>query len=161
TFLWTTERRGAWTLEVSDVRGIVVREITAPDFGLRALVGLDGSSAIVEAQTDPTKQDLWRVPLDGKPPTRITDGDGVSSGSFEHGVLVVTTHYAAGGHKTYAIANGKRFELPSVAEQPKLVPTTKIETVELAGRTHYVSITRPRAFDPARKYPVLLKVYGG
>src|SRR4029077_15337694 len=79
TFLWTTERRGAWTLEVSDVRGIVVREITAPDFGLPPLVGPAASSAIVEAQTDPTKQDLWRVPLDGKPPTRITDGDGVSS----------------------------------------------------------------------------------
>jgi len=41
------------------------------------------------------------------------------------------------------------------------VPTTTLETVELAGRTHHVAITRPRAFDPARRYPVLLKVYGG
>jgi dipeptidyl-peptidase-4 len=52
-------------------------------------------------------------------------------------------------------------ELPSVAEQPKLVPTTVLETVELEGRTHYVAITRPRQFDPQRTYPVLLNVYGG
>ena len=48
---------------------------------------------------------------------------------------------------TVAIAaNGH--ELPSVAERPTLVPTTKLETVELGGRTHHVAITRPRAFDP-------------
>src|SRR4029078_2957607 len=29
------------------------------------------------------------------------------------------------------------------------------------GRTHYVAITRPRSFDASKRYPVILKVYGG
>jgi dipeptidyl-peptidase-4 len=51
--------------------------------------------------------------------------------------------------------------LPSVAETPSLVPTTALETVDVGGRTHHVAITRPRSFDPKRRYPVILKVYAG
>ena len=164
SWLWTTEARGAWTLEHRDHDGKNPRPITTPEFGLRALVGYDEArrEAIVEASTDPTKQDVWRVPLDGGAPTRITNGDGISGASYDHGVLIIGTAFHAGGKRSVAInAAGKAFEIPSVAEQPKLVPTTVIETVELGGRTHYVAITRPHSFDAAKKYPVILEVYGG
>src|SRR5204862_1669287 len=42
-----------------------------------------------------------------------------------------------------------------------LKATTVFETVQIGGRTHHVAITRPRDFDAKRRYPVLLKVYGG
>jgi dipeptidyl-peptidase-4 len=160
-FVWADETLGDWTLQLRGSDGKVVRQLTSPDFGFRQLVGLDGDAAIVEASTDPTKQDIWRVPLAGGAPARITSGDGFAAAGFDHGVLIVTTLLHSGGKRTIAIANGKTFELPSVAEHPKLVPTTQIETVELGGRTHYTAITRPREFDPARRYPVLLKVYAG
>ena len=148
-----------WDAEETLKRGN--QALTTPEFGFRQLVGLDGNDAIVEASPDPTRSEIWRVPLAGGAPVRVTNGDGVATASYEHGVLVVTTALWSGGKRTVAIAHGKTFELPSVAEQPKLVPTTQIETVELAGRTHYAAITRPRAFDPSKKYPVLLKVYAG
>ena len=160
SFLWQTERHGAWTLEARDRAGHV-RPLTTPDFGLRAIVGVDGDAAIVEASPDPTKQDIWRVPLAGGAPQRITAGDGVSSAQLDHGVLIVHTGLHAGGRRIVATAGGKSFSLPSVAEEPSLVPTTQIETVALGGRTHYAAITRPRVFDPRKKYPVLLKVYAG
>ncbi|HEY6179549.1 MAG TPA: S9 family peptidase, partial [Kofleriaceae bacterium] len=61
----------------------------------------------------------------------------------------------------FAITAAGRRDLPSSAERPTLVPTTVLETITLDGRSHCAAITRPRAFDPARRYPVLLKVYGG
>jgi dipeptidyl-peptidase-4 len=76
-------------------------------------------------------------------------------------VLVATTALASGGKKTVVYANGKTFELPSVAETPKLVPTTSLETVTIDGRVHHVAITRPRSFRAGTKYPVILKVYAG
>lgn len=156
-FLWTTEHTGDWTLELR--KGGTAKTLAIP--GLRTLLGVDGGAAYVTAQTDPTLQDVWRVPLDGTPATRVTDGDGVYAADVAHGVVVISGVLANGGRHAYALRDGKRFPLPSVAEHPALVPTTVLETVQLAGRTHHVAITRPRTFDASKKYPVLLKVYAG
>nr|HEX4313993.1 DPP IV N-terminal domain-containing protein [Kofleriaceae bacterium] len=161
-WLWATEQHGdAWTLELRDKTGALVRTLTTPEFGLRSIAGVDATSAIVVASADPTRADLWRVPLAGGAPQRLTDNDGVSGGFAKHGVVVVSDASQT-GPRTFAIAaGGHRAELPSVADRPHLVPTTVLEQVQIGGRTHHVAITRPRAFDPQRRYPVLLKVYAG
>jgi dipeptidyl-peptidase-4 len=162
-FLWLTESHDdAWTLELRAPDGKPVRTITRPELGVSALIGLGATgsgnvAAIVEASPDPRRSDIWSVPLDGGEPSRLSTGDGLANAWVDHGVVVITSVGSAGGRKT--VANGH--ELPSVAEVPALVPTTQLEQVTLGGRTHYVAITRPRAFDPQRRYPVLLKVYGG
>jgi dipeptidyl-peptidase-4 len=161
-FLWMTEAPGAWTLELHSPDGALVRQLTRPELGLRKLVGVEPGAAIVEAGAEAPKQDVWRIPLDGKPPVRLSSGDGVASAPIvDHGVTVIAELPHAGGYHAYALAGTIRRELPSVAERPSVVPTTAIETVEIGGRTHYVAVTRPRRFDPTRRYPVLLKVYGG
>ena len=160
-FLWLTERRGAWTLELRGADGALRRELTTPELGLRHLVGIDGRTAIIEAAADPTRQDVWRVSLDGGAPEQLTRGEGVASARAKHGVIVVDTLLERGGRTSVAITPSGRRELPSVAEQPALAPTTVLETVQLGGRTHHVAITRPRAFQRGHRYPVLLKVYGG
>jgi dipeptidyl-peptidase 4 len=162
-FLWLTESNGdAWTLELRGRDGAFVKRLTEPQLGLRSVLGIDDNSVLVEASpNDPRRSQIWRVPLDGGTPAQVTTDDGVTSGSFKHGVLVATTALASGGKRTIAIAGDKTFELPSVAETPSLVPTTSLETVTVEGRAHHVAITRPRAFDKAKKYPVLLKVYAG
>jgi dipeptidyl-peptidase-4 len=161
-FLWMTEAGGDWVLERRAADGSRVAALTAPELGLRELIGLDDAGAIVEASSEPTQQDVWRVPLDGGPPIRLSSGDGVARATAaRHGGVVIDTLLRAGGRRAVAITPAGARELPSAAERPRLVPTTALETVELDGRVHHVAITRPRAFDRARRYPVLLKVYGG
>jgi len=157
-FLWTTERTGDWTLELRDASG-TAKTLAIP--GLRTLLGVDGTDAIVEASTDPLRQDIWRVPLDGSAPKRLDTDEGVSTADVDHGVIILATALEHGGRTLQAIRGDVRHALPSVAEQPSLVPTTTFEQLKLDGRTHYAAITRPRSFDPHRKYPVLLKVYAG
>ncbi|CAN5260118.1 S9 family peptidase [soil metagenome] len=156
-FLWMTETRGAWTLELRRPDGSLATVLTAPELGLSELLGVQGEVAIVEASSDPTRQDIWTVPLTGGAPSRLTDGEGYANGMVDSDQLVITTSKRTGGRSV--TVNGH--ELPSVAERPKLVPTTRLEVVQVAGREHHVSITRPRSFDPAHHYPVLLNVYGG
>jgi dipeptidyl-peptidase-4 len=161
-FLWMTEAPGEYVLQLHAPDGALVRALTTPEFGLRELRGIVDQAAIVEASADPLRQDVWRVPLDGGAPARLSDGDGVAyATAAKHGSVVIETHLHAGGRKLVAITQGARRDVPSAAERPSLVPTTALETVELAGRTHHVAITRPRAFDKTRRYPVLLKVYAG
>jgi len=160
-FLWMTEAKGAWTLDLRSPDGALVRPLTAPDFGLRHLAGVGKDGAIVEASTNAPAQAVWRVPFDGSAPQALTPLDGVASAHAEHDVVVLDVQLHAGGHQSFALAGGARHEIPSVAERPKLTPTTKIETVDVDGRKQFVAITRPQGFDPQRRYPVLLKVYGG
>ena len=161
-FLWMTERQGAWTLELRSLTGALTKVLTTPDFGLRNLVGIDGTDAIVEAQADPTRRDVYRVPLAGGLPTKLNTGDGVALATkVSHGVVVIDTQLAEGGRTIEVVSPRGTTPIESAAERPSLVPSTVLETVELGGRTHHVAITRPRDFDPAQKYPVLLKVYGG
>jgi dipeptidyl-peptidase-4 len=161
-FLWMTEASGQWVLELHAPDGQLVRRLTDPEIGLRSLAGVDDHGAIIVASSDPTRADVWRVPFAGGAPVRLSDGDGVAAVQLaKHGTTVVTAALHAGGRKAFAVTATGRHELPSAAESPSLVPTTALETVELAGRTHHVAITRPHAFDPARRYPVLLKVYAG
>jgi dipeptidyl-peptidase-4 len=159
-FLWMTESKGDWTLELR-MRDGKARTLTAPEFGLRDLVGIEPDAAIVQASADPLLQDIYRVPFDGSAPQKLTDSSGVAEAKAKHGVIVGSIAKTAGGKSFFAMTKSGRHELPSVAEQPSLVPTTVLETVELGGRKHHVSITRPRDFDQTRRYPVLLKVYAG
>ena len=160
-FLWMSEASGEYVLSVHDKDGTHVRDLTPKGFGLRDLVGADSGFAFVVASPDPTRSDVYRIPLAGGAPEKLSTDDGVSSARVKHGVVIIDTALAQGGKRTVVhTATGAR-ELPSVAEHPSLVPTTVLETVELAGRRHHTAITRPRSFDPKRSYPVLLKVYGG
>src|SRR5262249_37217252 len=52
-------------------------------------------------------------------------------------------------------------ELPSVAEEPPFTP--KSEMVKVGGNREgfYAYVVRPHNFDKAKRYPVVLYVYGG
>jgi len=164
-FLWLAESEPGLALELRDAKGAVVREIVPATFGTRAIAGVapDGSHAILIASQDPREQHAWRVPLAaGAAPEALTTGGGVHTAVADHGTVVISSALREGGGASVAIAkDGSRHELPDVAEHPTLVPTTKLEAIELHGNTFYTAITRPRAFKPGERYPVLVKVYGG
>ena len=51
-------------------------------------------------------------------------------------------------------------ELPSVALEPDLKPDVTV--LRVGGETgYYTAVVRPKDFDPKKKYPVILDVYGG
>lgn len=166
-FLWTTERDGAWALELRRADGAFDRTLVAAGQGLQAYAGLDaeGRIAWVEMADDPTQTHAWAVPVGGGAPRRVTEEDGVHAVTVaDHGgwVTVTSSPRAGGLRKEVRGRDGAVVAvLPSVAEEPPVAPAATWETVEVEGRTHHAVIVRPRAFDPSRRYPVLLHVYAG
>jgi dipeptidyl-peptidase 4 len=163
-FLWLSEGKGAWTLERYDASGSHRGTLTAPDFGLQELLGLshDGSAALVSASRDVCQAHVWMVPLDGTAPQQLTVEAGVHTAAARNGVILLSSALAAGGTLTrLRTADGSLIPIPAVNEQPILQPTTELTSVTVEGMTIFAAITRPKDFDPARRYPVLLKVYGG
>jgi dipeptidyl-peptidase-4 len=167
-FLWMSERSGEWQLELRDPHGEPVRTLTPAGFGLRSFAGVDGARGVawVVAGTDPTRSDIWLAPLEGKtPPRRATPAPGAwSLATATHGERALASGSLADGTTSFVVlgSDGNAgAAVPSASEAPPYMARPLLETVELAGRKHSTALIRPRAFDPSRRYPVLLHVYGG
>lgn len=167
-FLWATERGGAWQLELRDRDGALRHTLNAPELGLRELVHLDDKAGAVYvlASAEPTESHLYRLPLDPATgsPVRLTSEAGVHEAVFapDGRLRVITSRLRAGGRR-YRVEDamgGERGTLRSLAEQPSFKPQPRFLTAGTDPVCHAV-LLRPRNFDPARRYPVILRVYGG
>jgi dipeptidyl-peptidase-4 len=167
-FLWSTERRGAWQLELRKRDGSLDRELTPTSLGMQDVAGFDaaGGVAWILASADPTETQVYAVPVAGGEPRAITTEPGV------HGVVVarrggrvaIVSSLKTGGPVRVEIRERDGTvvgALPSVAEQPPWMPSVEWTTATVDGRDFHAALVRPRAFDPKRRYPVLDHVYAG
>jgi dipeptidyl-peptidase 4 len=165
-FLWTTERRGSWQLELREASGAFVRELTPPGFGYRSLAGVDaaGRFVYVVASADPTQSQVWRLPMSGGEATQLTTTPGEHQArlSDDGRALIHTFSLNDGrcGTSVLSIDGVKQATLPSVAEIPRAMPS--VELTRTGGEhSYFAALLRPRDFEAGRKYPVILMVYGG
>lgn len=166
-FLWTTERRGTWQVELRDAAGKLVRELTPLTFNYRGLIGLDetGGGFYVRGGDDPREIHLWKFPLAGGAPVRLTRDRGQHNASFfpESRLLVRTLDNFDGNYRSEIIsADDARVitRLPSLAETPTTWPRTEL-TRTTGPRPFDAAVTRPKSFAAGKKYPVILVVYAG
>ena len=166
-FLWSSERSGRWELELRGRDGALVRTLVPGALGYSKLAGIDGDgrAAWVEASADPRESHIYRVPLDGSAPERITPGAGVHDvvRADDSGVYVLASKNAA-GESRHAVkrADGSDIGvLESVAEKPARLPRPELLTVTADGREYNAAILRPHDMQAGRRYPVLVSIYGG
>lgn len=166
-FLWTTESRGSWQVELRDASGKLVREITPPTWLYRGFVGLDetGGGIYVRGGDDPREVHVWKFPLDGGAGVKLTRERGQHNATFfpEPRLLVRATDNFDGTYRSEILsANDARVvaTLPSLAEKPPQLPNPEL-TRTVGGAIFDAAVTRPRNFTPGKKYPVLLVVYAG
>ena len=139
----------------------------ADDFDAVDLYGLTQRpfSAIVSTQPNPAEQHvsqylLWpeKVSEAGQ---RLTTEPGIHSAVVgeKSGVIAFTsTTLTKLPHLVVRSADGKTLHtLPSVAVEPNFKPNV---TVAKVG-DYWTAVVRPRNFDPKKKYPVIVDVYGG
>ncbi|MBL9002353.1 MAG: DPP IV N-terminal domain-containing protein [Phycisphaeraceae bacterium] len=166
-FLWISDSSGHDRLEWRGESGSVVRAISPPGLSVRGLVSYDEAARVAYAvcSDEPTEQHVWAFPLDeGASPRRITQGTGLFGAVFskDHSTHVITSNTLGGEiAATVRRADGAVIgTVTSVAEAPPLTPT--VEFVTLPGPHEFRAlVVRPRDFDPSKRYPVLVSVYGG
>lgn len=173
-FIWESERTGWKNLYLYDMSGKLLATLTNHSFEAGAIVTVDESAGLLYYMArdgdNHMKLQLHRVGLDGKGDKRLTDP------AFNHTVDVAPD----GKHfidlaQTHDIPPATRLmdgDGKLVAELAKS-DTSKFEqlglkrvelikykaadgTTELHGLLHF-----PSNFDPNKKYPLLVTVYGG
>ena len=172
-FLWSSERQGQRELEIRDYQGGLKRIVVDKTQGFRKLLHVDEKSGYVSyaASIEPANQDIYRVSLSSGNPIRLTPGSGYHMASFgQHpGVYVLSSFSTTQLGKTVvmripetslaASADQIVAELPSVATTPPFVPN--LELTQVGAQSYRSMLVRPRNFQPGKKYPVLVHVYGG
>ena len=167
SFLWSSERDGAWTLDRYAATGAHLEQLTrstaAFDLGYR----VDGDTGAIWliGSTDPTQSHVASLDPISKVVERLTAGDGVHNAIIaKHGGTRVLISAGADGTRSWHAVRrtGELIaELPSVAETPARLPAVVPEKVIVDGREHYAAVIRPRDLDARKRYPVILQVYAG
>jgi dipeptidyl-peptidase-4 len=160
-FVWTSEREGAWQLELRHADGSLDKVVVPSDKGLQHFAGVTGSYLFFLAGKNPSESDLWRADPDNTELTRLASGfHEVSLSENGASVLSDTARTPDSLAKTFVRRTDGSVsgELPSVAEEPPYFP--RVEFTD--DSTKFVSsIVRPRDFDGSKKYPVIVDVYAG
>ncbi len=174
-----------WTTEDSGFRHIVagrddgaIRPVTSGDWAVAGIAGLAGGTVYFTGYRDtPLERHLYSVPLAGGEITRITapgrswaitmapDGQSFAGTSSSPEQPPQTGLYRLSGDGAEQIAWIEENALgaghpyaPYLASHR--VPEYGTLTAEDGQALHY-SIQTPPDFDPARRYPVIVEVYGG
>jgi dipeptidyl-peptidase-4 len=165
-FLWAGERGGFWQLELHHADGTLDHVVTPNGLPFLALVDVDPATgaAVFGARPNSLEAALYRVPLAGGDPIRLTQAPGLHRGQAGHNqhVLVADAFLDADGTAGTAIldAAGKTLAtLPSRAATPPWLPNVQFT---VSGEENFDTvIIRPRNFHAGARYPVVMSVYGG
>lgn len=184
-FIWASARDGYTHLYLYGTDGHLIRRLTAgdwvvDDFRKRAVMGIDEKKRTVyfsATEKSPTERHLYNTSLDTADPHRvhrITQEAGVHSISMSPDVRFyidnftsssqppqVSLHAADGTLKSWLLENRLDAQHP---DAPYLADNSIAEIGTLTatdGQTLYYQLFKPLHFDPAKRYPAIVDVYGG
>jgi dipeptidyl-peptidase-4 len=166
SFLWTGDGGEGPRLEWREASGELRRVLVPASAGYGSLLDVDGKNRriVYTASADPTQEHLFRLSLDSGKPEQLTKEPGLYTAVFarNHDVHVVTGVQPRSMPRSPVYRGDGTLlgELPSVAEEPPFTPQDELLQVG-QGRTFHAAVVRPHGFDPTKRYPVILHVYGG
>jgi dipeptidyl-peptidase-4 len=170
--LWTSERDGFRHLYLYGADGKLQKQLTSGPWEVDAVVGIDTDRNRVfftSTETSPLERQLYVVGLDGSGKQRLTEVEGTHSISFSPTSAYYLDNYSSlKAPDRSMLAKGDGSEL-RVYQAPDLSDANAynilpIEIVTLNaddGTTLYGRMIKPADFDPAKKYPAVVMVYGG
>ncbi len=181
-FLWSSERTGYRHFYLYENSGKEIMQLTSGDWGISDLGGFGPGSAnhpavdeargyvyFLSNKDDVREAQLYRVSLNDKSLTRITKDAGTHSAKIAPDALTFIDTYsnaATPPRQDLYRMDGTRVavvnedKIPELAEY-RLSPVEFVQVTADDGTKLNASIIKPPDFDAAKKYPVLISVYGG
>jgi len=172
SFLWTSERDGWRHLYLYSADGALERRLTSGEWQIEALFGIDPNEThafITGNREDPRQRNLYRVDL----ATGAVSALGDSERGTHHGTLSPDGRLIVDQWSTrdtpprvdLMAADGRAvrrlWESGDELAGWDLLPVEAGAISADDGVELYSLLIRPRDFDPAKRFPVVLYVYGG
>ncbi len=171
-FVWTSERDGFRHVYLYRLDGVLQRRLTTGAWQVERVYAVDVPRQRVVFQAtekDARERHVYAVGLDGSGFTRLTHEAGTHVADFAPGGGVFVDKFSSAARPPrleLRAADGSVRRVLDDGALPGLVRTgpTRIEFGSVAaddGTPLATALIKPRAFDPSRRYPALLYVYGG
>jgi dipeptidyl-peptidase 4 len=184
-FIWASARDGYDHLYLYDTDGHLIRRLTAgdwnvDDFRARAIKSIDEKNRLVyfsATEKSPTERQLYVVSLDTdepQKPHRISQGDGLHGIAMSADARFYTDTFTSSTQPPQVSLRSAKGELLAQLlenrldadhpDAPYLADNSVAEIgtmVAADGQILYYQLFKPRNFDPAKRYPAIVDVYGG
>jgi dipeptidyl-peptidase-4 len=177
-FLWLSERDGWLHLYIYRRDGALQKQLTQGDWMIDhpifqdvPTIGLDekgGWAYFAASNPDPRERQLYRVRLDGSGLERLSQQPGVHGLNLSPDGRFLLDNFSSlhDPPETRLLKADGSLVATLSKETPHLDDyalgsTELVEVKATDGATLYARLVKPPDFDPARKYPVIIEVYGG
>jgi len=167
-FVWISEKDGFSNLYYYDFNGKLIKQLTDHDFVVNNIIDyVDGRIYYQTTGETPIESHVYSVDLKGKVKI-LTRANGTHSVDISPDGKYFHDHFSSqkvANNQWILDSRGKIVKKLLEAEDKLMnykVGTIEISTLEANDGTKlYTRMIKPSDFDPKKKYPVLVYVYGG
>jgi dipeptidyl-peptidase-4 len=171
-FLWSSERSGYRHLYLYDLDGKQVAQLTKGEWEVTSLDSVDeakGLAYFTATEKSPLERHIYKAGFDGSGFARVTQEDGTHAANFSASAAYFvdsSSDAMTPPHIDLLRADGSRVgpinenKVAELAEY-RLVPPETFTVRAHDGMMLNAMMIKPPDFDPQRKYPVLVYIYGG
>lgn len=174
-FVFTSEKSGYRHIYLYSKQNHSLLPLTSGAYEVSELLGVDEKNKqvyFISQEDSPMEKHLYSVDLSGKKKKKLSHEKGVHNISFSPGFLYYTDSYSSANVppvkwlKETASGNTVRTMASNEALRKKLasVSLSKLEFFSFTTSENTLLnawMIKPLDFDPSKKYPVLLTIYGG
>ena len=172
SFLWASEASGFRHLSLRSEDGALARTLTAGEWMVTDLVGVDEARGLIyfgATRESPLQRHVYRVPLDGGDPERLTEAGGLQGGVLSRdGEWLATIGSSLERapcvrvQRTDGSAATMLYEQPDVTAPSLGLAPPLLRTFRAAdGSDLYGALYRPSESSADGPAPLLVAVYGG
>lgn len=174
-FIRTSEKDGYKHIYLHEMDGSQVRQITSGNWEVSQFYGIDEKKDLIyyrSTEDSPLERHLYTINVNGKKKNKLTMAKGTHrinlSPDFKYYIdyyssidtpTIVSLHKASSGKEIKVLENNE--ELREKISQYALGNKEFFTFETNAGVTLNGYMIKPLDFDPSKKYPVLMYVYGG
>ncbi|WP_313319309.1 S9 family peptidase [Stenotrophomonas sp.] len=178
-FLWSSERSGFEHLYVANADGSNMTALTSGNWPVDELLAVDEGAGTVYFRAgveSALRSEIYSVPLAGGTPTKLSKTAGMHSAAFANNASVYVDSWSnhttppqielfrANGEKIATLLDNNLADAkhPYARYRDAQRPVEYGTLTAADGKTPLnYSVIKPEGFDPAKKYPVAVYVYGG
>ena len=171
-FLWASERTGFQHLYLYSMEGTLVKQLTGGEWTVTSVAGVNEAAGVVyyvSTEAGPLDRHLYSVGFAGGARRKLSAAEGTHTINMSPTAGFYQDSHSSAvqpPRRTIHDASGKQLSVfreadTKVQETYELLPSEIVKVQVDDGTTLYARVIKPAKFDPAKKYPAIVMVYGG